>query len=257
MLTRALIAWLHLLQPIARARGAVRGMLMSPEIELAHDRSMRMLAPWEEIGDALAFFRVRRDALRFWSEAWLSRETLLTRMVDRFRSTRIGAALEVDDGWDPGRDVSLQLGRWARLDVQLLIEEHAFGKVLVRIARRVNVTPFFAASVAAAIGLIALSRTPVGPWSVFVPAVVVVAMMLRALWHGAATLVLADRVMTKVLLEVGAVPLGTPATQVATRLRNRRGMPARLSLERRSRPRDPDEAAAPPAPVVPTARHAG
>jgi O-antigen biosynthesis protein len=256
-LTRALIAWLHVVQPIARARGAVRGMLMSPEIELAHDRWMRIPAPWEEIGDALAFFRSRRDVLRFWSETWLARETLLTRMADRFRSTRIAAALEVDDGWHSARDVSLQLGRWARLDVQLLVEEHAFGKVLVRIARRVRVTPFFAASVAAAIGLLVLSRTPAGPWSMFVPAMVVIATMLRALWHAAATLVLADRVMTKVLLEVGAVPLGTPATQVAMRLRNRRGMPARLSLERRSRPRDPDAMAAPRAPVVPSARHAG
>ncbi len=255
-LTRALIAWLHVVQPIARARGAVRGMLMSPEIELAHDRPVRMPAPWEEIGDALAFFRSRRDVLRFWSETWLPREMLLTRMVDRFRSTRIAAALEVDDGWDRARDVSLQLGRWARLDVQLLVEEHASGKVLVRMARRVRVTPFFAASVAAAIALVALSRTPAGPWSMLVPLVVVVAMMLRAVWHAAATLVLADRVMTKVMLEAGAVPLGTPATQVAARLRDRLGMPARLSLERRSRPRDPDQAAAPGAPVLPTARHA-
>jgi O-antigen biosynthesis protein len=255
-LTRALIAWLHVVQPIARVRGAVRGMLMSPEIELAHDRPVRMPAPWEEIGDALAFFRSRRDVLRFWSDTWLPLETVLTRMVDRFRSTRIAAALEVDDGWHGTRDISLQLGRWARLDVQLLVEQHAFGRVLVRIARRVRMTPFFAASAAAVIALVAVSLTPAGRWSMLVPVVVVVAMMLRALWHAAATLVLADRVMTKVMLETGAVPLGTPATQVAERLRNRLGMPARLSLERRSRPRDPDAPAAPPAAILPTAGHA-
>ena len=255
LLTRALIASLHVIQPIARARGALRGMLMSPEMELAHDRPVRTPAPWEKVGDALAFFRSRRDVLRFWSETWLSREALLTRMVERFRSTRIASALEVDDGWHRARDVSLQLGRWARLDVQLLVEEHASGKVLVRIARRVRVTPFFAASVAAVLGLVAVSRTPAGPWSMFVVAVIVAAIMLRALRHAAATLVLADCVTTKVLLEAGAMPLGIPATQIAMRLPDRLGMRAQRSLERRRWPRGPN-AGARPAPVVPTARHA-
>jgi GT2 family glycosyltransferase len=255
LLTRAVIAWLHVIQPIARVRGALRGMLMSPEIELAHGRPARTPAPWEKVGDAVAFIRSRRDVLRFWSETWLSRETLLTRVVERFRSTRIASALEVDDGWHRARDVSLQLGRWARLDVQMLVEEHPSGRVLVRIARRLRVTPLFVVSVGAVIAVVAVSPTPAGPWSMVLPAVLVAALMFRALWRAAAMLVLADRVMTKVLLEAGAVPLCTHATRVATGLRRRLGMPARLSLERRARPRDPD-AKAPPRPVVPTARHA-
>jgi GT2 family glycosyltransferase len=258
LLTRALIAWLHLIQPIARARGAARGVLTSPEFELAHDGSARARIPWKEIGDAFAFLRRRSDVLRFWSEEWLSREKLLTRLVDRIRSTRIAAALEVDDGWHCARDVSLQLGRWARLDVQLLVEEHERGKVLVRIARRVRITPFFGASVAAATGLGVASATLAGAWAASVPALLVAIIMIRALSRAAATMVLADEVMTKVLLEAGAIPVGAPATRLAARLRTRRHMPAQLSLERRRRPRKSDAVIThvPLAPPAPPAQHA-
>ena len=70
----------------------------------------------------------RSEALCFWSESWLGREALLTRIVERVRSTRIATALEVDDGWHGTRDVSLQLGRWGRFDVQMLVEEHAAAR---------------------------------------------------------------------------------------------------------------------------------
>src|SRR5205085_6254950 len=144
------IAWLHFLQPIARVRGRVRGVFTSPEFEVANDQSTRAPA-WHDLGDTWSFllgrFSARRQALCFWSEQWLAREDLLTRMVQRVRSTRIATALEIDEGWHRARDLGLQLGRWARLEVQLLVEEHERGRVLVRIARRVRVTPFFAASV--------------------------------------------------------------------------------------------------------------
>jgi len=218
VVTRALIAWLHFLQPLARARGRLRGVLMSPEFELAHDHSTPAPA-WHHIADVLSFSAARRQALSFWSEAWLAREALLTRMVERLRSTRIATALEIDGAWHLGRDVSLQLGRWGRLDVQVLVEEHERGRVLVRVARRLRVTPFFAASVASLTALIlSLASASSGGWLIAAPIAIVTALMVRAAWHAAATVALADEVIARVLLDSGASPLGAAAARVAARL---------------------------------------
>ncbi len=218
VLTRGLIAWLHFLQPLARGWGRLRGVLTSPEFELAHDQATRAPA-WHEIGEALSFFAARREALRFWSEEWLARESLLTLIVERIRSTRIATALEIDEGWHRARDVSLHIGRWARLEVQLLVEEHERGRVLVRLARRLRVTPFLAASVAAMVILVvSLVGAPSGRWLGAALAPLLAVMAARAFWHAAATVALADRVMTKVLLDAGAIPLGSPASEVAARL---------------------------------------
>ena len=217
VLTRGLITALHFLQPLARARGRVRGVLTSPEFELAHDRAARRPA-WYEMRDVFSFLSARRQVLCFWSEAWLGRETLLTRTVERLRSTRIATALEVDDGWHSARDVSLQLGRWARLDVQLLVEEHDRGRVLVRIARRLRVTPFFAAFVASfALLVVTMLRVPTGGWLTAAPLILLAAGSLRAFWLAAATAALADQVMAGVLLDAGATALGGAATQAAAR----------------------------------------
>ena len=229
LLTRGLIAWLHLLQPLARTRGRMRGMLTSPESELAHGETR---APaWSEMRDGLACFAARRQALCFWSETWLSREALLTRIVERIRSTRVATALEVDDGWHAKRDISVQLRRWARLDVQMLVEEHAQGKVLVRIARRLRVTTFFAATMAVLAISAALAVISNG-WLIAAVVPLVAAMMLRAVWHAGATVTLVDRVLTSAVLDTGAIPLGQPAAAIAARIAssNERSGPPSLRL---------------------------
>ena len=156
LLTRGLIAWLHVLQPLARARGRLRGILTSPEFELAHEQVDAARPAWHQIADVLSFLAARAAGARASgrSRGWRAK-TLLTRIVERLRSTRVATALEIDGAWQRARDVSLQLGRWGRLDVQMLVEEHERGRVLVRIARRLRVTPFFAASV----GLAAHARS--------------------------------------------------------------------------------------------------
>ncbi len=216
-LTRAVIAWLHVVQPMARARGRLRGMMTSPEFELAHDRSVP--APsWASVAGVASFLAARGQALSFWSEQWLSREDLLTKSVDRLRSTRVATALEIDAAWQRVRDVSLQLGRWGRLDLQMLVEEHAQGKVLVRIGRRLQVTPFFLASVSFLAALVlGLAATMTDPWWVVAMAAIVM-LAVRASWQTAATIALADGVMTRVMLDAGAIPLGTPAEIVAARV---------------------------------------
>jgi hypothetical protein len=236
LMTRGLIAWLHFLQPLARVRGRVRGVLTSPEFELAHDQATRTPA-WHELNDVLASVAARHEPLRFWSERWLAREDILTRIVERLRSTRVATALEVDDGWHAARDVSLQLGRWGRIDVQMLVEEHERGKVLVRIARRLRVTPLFAGSSAAAIAFLAASvGIASSGWLIVAAIAAVVALCISAVWRGAATIALADQVMTKVLLDAGASPVGAPATEIAARLKAPPARPVR-SMASGMRPR--------------------
>jgi GT2 family glycosyltransferase len=247
-LTRALIAWLHVLQPLARVHGRLRGMLTSPEFELAHDQTARTPA-WRDMGDVIRSLGMQRRPLTFWSEQWLAREALLTRIVERVRGTRIATALEVDEGWYRARDVSLQLGRWGRLDVQMLVEEHARGRVLVRIARQLRVTPFFAAVAASllAIGVSIMRATDATALTTAWVAVAAV-LVVRAVWHAAATMTLADQVMTRVLLDGGAIPLGPSATAVAARLdvSDGSGLLSRCLGERTPLP-----------PIADSARHAG
>jgi O-antigen biosynthesis protein len=216
-LTLGLITALHFLQPLARARGRLRGMLTSPEFELAHAPASRRPA-WRDIRDVLSFVRTPQPVLCFWSESWLAREALLTRVVERLRSTRIATALEVDDGWHSARDVCLHLGRWARLDVQLLVEEHDRGRVLVRIARRLRVTPFFAAFVASVAVIVAVMlRTPSSVWLTASALLILAAAAVRAFCVAGATSALADQVLARVLLDAGATPLGDGAAHVAAR----------------------------------------
>ena len=119
--------------------------------------------------------------------------------------------------------MSLQLGRWARLDVQMLVEEHARGRVLMRVARRLRVTPFFGVTMLSLIALgSALATNMSGRWLIAAPIVIVVGLMLRACWNAAATVALADDVMTRVMLEAGATPLGERAVAIADRLMARR-----------------------------------
>ena len=126
----------------------------------------------------------------------------------------MATALEIDGEWDLGRDVSLQLGRWGRLDVQLLVEEHERGSVLVRIARRLRLRPFFAVSIGALAALVVLMASVPDGWVFATPAVIVAALMARAAWAAAATVALADQVVARALHEAGAHPLGSPDADV-------------------------------------------
>jgi hypothetical protein len=49
------------------------------------------------------------------------------------RGTRLARMLEVDDGWQPTRDISVSVGARTWLDLRALVEEHGGGRCLVRI----------------------------------------------------------------------------------------------------------------------------
>jgi sugar lactone lactonase YvrE len=149
---RAAIAWLHFLQPIARAWGRVRGTLTPPEV------AQRTPAPAEpsvrpSLRDGaraarLLFGGVIED--RFWSETWTSADQVLARLTAGLHRSRPGRRVAVDDGWSEDRDVSLLVGRWAWLDLRALVEEHERGRCLLRVGTSLRPTVL---GVTAAVGI--------------------------------------------------------------------------------------------------------
>ena len=134
---RATVAYLHFLQPFARVWGIIRGILSPPEVALpaAEPQTSRGPTPsLREAGRALLLGAGSVSEERFWSETWTSADRVLTDLVDWLRRSRAVRRIEVDEGWSLDRDVSILVGRWAWVDMRALVEEHASGKVLVRIS---------------------------------------------------------------------------------------------------------------------------
>jgi hypothetical protein len=147
----------------------------------------------------------RRKAA-YWSERWINRPDLLTRLVGALRAAGVGPSIEVDDGWQPARDVSVSAGRWAWLDLRTLVEDHGSGKVLVRLASRVRLTPIGLA--AAAFWLLVLVGSANG--SKFMAGLIPVLSVLIALWllrRLGRTEAAIRECVERTVLELGATPL--------------------------------------------------
>jgi GT2 family glycosyltransferase len=218
LVTRALIAWLHVVQPLARARGQLRGLMTAPEDDAASAPGRRV--SWRGVADLSATLATRPGALCFWSEKWLSRETLLAALSDRLRSTRAAAVLELEAAWGRAQDLGLALGPWGGLDLQLLVEEHERGRVLVRVARRLRVTATVAGAIlAAAAGTLGLDLAGAPLWLAVAPLVGLLVAAILTAWRVAGAMALVDSVAATLLLETGATPLGAHAQRVAAALR--------------------------------------
>jgi GT2 family glycosyltransferase len=136
---RILIGWLHLLQPIARLRGRIRGRFAAPA-DLTASAAATTVKSLPSIGRALALTVGMRLERRFWTEAWTSLPALLEQLVTALRHQRGAGRVDVDDGWAQRWDVALPIGGFARLEARGLVEEHARGACLVRTSTRVRLT---------------------------------------------------------------------------------------------------------------------
>ncbi|HKB12702.1 MAG TPA: glycosyltransferase [Vicinamibacterales bacterium] len=142
---RAVVAYLHFIQPLARVRGRIRGLLSPPEVALppAEPQTSRLPRPsLAEAWRALLLVSGNITEDRFWSESWTSADRVLTQLTGWLRRSRAVRTIEIDEGWSDDRDVSAFVGRWAWLDVRALVEEHAGGKALVRISTHLRPTTF-------------------------------------------------------------------------------------------------------------------
>jgi GT2 family glycosyltransferase/DNA-binding beta-propeller fold protein YncE len=150
---RANVAYLHFLQPLARIRGRIRGVLAPPEVALPHTAPQTSRGPRPSAREAwrallLLSGTVMED--RFWSEAWTSADRVLSQLTDWLRRSRAVRSIEIDDGWSDDRDVSVFVGRWAWLDIRALVEDHGAGKSLLRVGTHLRPTIF---GVVTALGL--------------------------------------------------------------------------------------------------------
>jgi GT2 family glycosyltransferase len=145
---RLLIAWLHIVQPLARLRGRVRGRLSMPAdvSSTAAETTVRWLP---SIGRAAALTVGMRLERRFWSERWTWLPSLLDQFVTALRRQRGAERVEIDDGWAERWDVALPIAGFARLEARNLVEEHADGKCLVRTSTRLRPTAAGVAGIAA------------------------------------------------------------------------------------------------------------
>lgn len=131
------VAFLHFLQPFARVWGIIRGILAPPEVLLPQSEPQTSRGPTPSLREATRALLLGAGSVaedRFWSERWTSADRVLTELVDWLRRSRAVQRIEVDQGWSLDRDVSILVGRWAWVDLRALVEEHASGKVLLRIS---------------------------------------------------------------------------------------------------------------------------
>jgi GT2 family glycosyltransferase len=194
---RRTIAGLHFIQPLARLRGLVRG-LMNPPSDVPPEPSQAPLRSRARTASAaIAALRMSAGETlvgRYWGESWTGIENVLHGIVKELRATRAVTAIAVDDGWQHDRDVSVGLGPWARLDLRALVEEHAQGHVLLRVATCLRLTGVGAFALAAvSVALAAAwafdaSRWPVGVLLGAVAAITMAASSFARLWIAAAAL---------------------------------------------------------------------
>jgi O-antigen biosynthesis protein len=142
---RATVAYLHFIQPVARLRGQIRGMLSPPAVRMPAAEPQTSKGPrpsLRESGRGLALLAGTVIEDCFWSEAWTSADRVLSQLTDWLRRSRAVRSIEIDDGWSDDRDISVFIGRWGWIDVRALAEEHGGGRTLVRFGTQLRPTTF-------------------------------------------------------------------------------------------------------------------
>jgi O-antigen biosynthesis protein len=212
---RALIAWMHLINPIARMWGRVKGMMSMPQAANAEHITRRPWnAPFPHTGDILRSLRLGtggRDVRAFWSESWIDHTHVLGEIVGQVRAARPAPVVEVDDGWRPDRDFSIGVGQWGWLHVQALVEEHASGKCLMRMRSRLRVSGIGTLQavttalilIGATIGLMSVhwrTGTAIGSLALLLIAT-------RTAWQTTRSVAVFDRALARVISTAGMIPL--------------------------------------------------
>ena len=146
--SRATIAWLHLLQPVARGWGRLRGRLWPPDVgarRAASATRKRGAGERLEFGRAIRLLCRGQHRMALWSDRWVDRAELLTRITRGLQARAVGRAIDAHDTWQQERDLAVATGRWGWLDLRTLLEEHEEGRCLFRVAARHRLAPFGAA----------------------------------------------------------------------------------------------------------------
>jgi sugar lactone lactonase YvrE len=189
-----MVAYLHFIQPFARIRGQIRGILSPPEVAPRPERRSvsREPSPKLTLRDwrrALLFICGGVTEDRYWGEEWTTTERVLTDLTNWLRNTRSVRTLAVDEGWSPDRDVSVLISRLAWLDLRALVEEHGSGRSLLRVSMYLRPTSFGTLSaVSLATGLLIAASAGVAlkwPTAAIIAAISTVAVAALVGWRTA------------------------------------------------------------------------
>jgi GT2 family glycosyltransferase/sugar lactone lactonase YvrE len=234
---RAMIAWLHLVQPVARVYGRVRGMWAPPHtVAPQHVTRVPWKAPVPSLRDAMrsALLLLGASVHRsFWSEGWVGQSAFLTEMAGVLRAARPARPVDVDDGWRANRDLSIAIRRWGWLHLRTLIEEHAEGRCLLRVETRMG--PSFLGAVQTvtmAVLLVAVTSAAIAlRWpSISAASVLAVSViLLRAVWQTTRASALLSRALDRATSASGFVPVSASAASARPRVRLRPSTAAQLA----------------------------
>ncbi|MFN7916166.1 MAG: glycosyltransferase [Vicinamibacterales bacterium] len=197
---RSTVAYLHFIQPFARVRGIIRGILSPPEVTepVGPRQTSRGPTPsFRESARALTLLAGGVTEDRYWSEQWTNTERVLVALTDWLRRSRAVRLIEIDEGWAHDRDVSVLVGRWAWLDIRALVEEHAGGKALLRVNMFLRPTSVgLLSTLALAAGLLASASAGVAlrwPLAGIIVAIVTLAITAAAAWRTAQATAIVQR----------------------------------------------------------------
>jgi hypothetical protein len=119
--------------------------------------------------------------------------------------------VDIDDGWHTDRDLSMAVGRWGWLHVRALVEEHAEGRCLCRVAARLQ------PSVRGILRAVLLSAALVGassaaialrwPWVTGAAVAAAVVLFVSAAWQTTRSVAVLDRALARVTTQAGMITL--------------------------------------------------
>lgn len=183
-LYRLTIAWLHVIQPLARLRGRIRGFMntpdVDPELDVTARRSPGRVPGVSDLVRAARLIGGTGVQEQFWSERWTNGIALLDRLTQQLRTHCGWASVNIDEGWRPDRDITVEAGRVARLDLRVLVEEHSGGRCLTRVATSLRLTAIgWAVGILIALGLAVLAEMQLER---FWPMASVIASILGLFW---------------------------------------------------------------------------
>lgn len=215
---RALIGWLHLIQPWARFVGRLRGLAQPATVQAQHVTRHPWKTPVPTLQDSLRATRIFRrhgSEYSFWSESQLSHTDLLTELVGVLRASRPAQPVHVDEGWRPDRDLSLAVGRWAWLHIRSLVEDHEGGHCLFRVRARLRLS-FVGTVRSSALALVLAGGTSASIFlyqpsvGVGVSVATIGVIAIRAVWQTIRVTALLNNAVTRVATAAGMKPLPLP-----------------------------------------------
>jgi GT2 family glycosyltransferase len=214
---KATIAWLHVVQPLARMRGRLKGMWSLPQIVAPSDGSAQLWqASVPSLRDARQSVRLMAglvDRRAFWSESWFAHTSMLSELAAVLRASRPAQIVELDDGWHADRDLSLAVGHWGWLDLRVLVEEHVEGRCLVRVGTSFRFRPAGLAGGLTLIAVASLGALATIDWPVAGASFVAIsgAIVVWAAWRTGRAASVVRRTLARVSGAAGLHPLPIPS----------------------------------------------